>query len=77
VRARAYTWAVEVRSGMGFAKGTSDTLIHKWWTATGGWSGWEDLGGRIQYNPSAVKVDSRIEILATGSTAQLEHTWWG
>jgi hypothetical protein len=60
-----------------FAKGTSDTLIHKIWTATGGWSGWEDLGGRFQYSPAVVKSGSRIDVYVTGSTAQLEHIWWG
>lgn len=67
-----------------FARGKFNNLIHCWWSATEGWSHWEDLSPTmriqqdIQFAPSAVAWGvNRIDVFATRSgDGRLLHCWW-
>jgi hypothetical protein len=54
-----------------FARGTSNTLYHRWW-AYGAWSGWENLGGVLSSAPGAVSWGpGRIDVFARGGNNAL------
>ena len=58
-----------------FVVGTDRHLWHKWYS--GGWSGWEDLGGNIYSNPAAVSWGSnRIDVFALGGDRAMWHRWY-
>ena len=58
-----------------FVVGNDRHLYHKRYS--GGWSGWEDLGGNIYSNPAAVSWSpNRIDVFAIGGDHAMWHRWW-
>ncbi len=59
-----------------FARGTDNTLQHKWWDGVS-WHGWESLGGVLTAAPAAVSWASyRIDVFVRGTDNGLWHKWW-
>lgn len=57
-----------------FARGTDNAVYHKWFS--GGWSGWESLGGGLLHplGPAAVSWGfNRIDTFVVGIDSQLYH----
>jgi hypothetical protein len=63
-----------------FVRGTDSNLWHKWYS--GGWSGWENLGGPIASAPTAASWGSgRLDVFAVGPAGSVVHkfydgSWW-
>ena len=60
-----------------FVRGTNTNLMHRWWS--GGWSGWENLGGVLQAGSSPAAVSwgpNRIDVLIRGTDNELWNKWW-
>jgi len=58
-----------------YAMDQSGQLIHKFWTADGGWSQWFGLGG-ICSAVSVVRVDGVTDIYVRGQDGTLFQKWW-
>ncbi|MGE7776285.1 hypothetical protein ACQKLP_16265 [Chitinophaga sp. NPDC101104] len=60
-----------------FAKNHEGKLLHRYWSKTGGWTGWQDLGGRITSEPAVVsRSASSINVFAKGNNNNLVHIRW-
>jgi hypothetical protein len=57
-----------------FARGTDDTLQHKW-HAGGRWYGWESLGGTLASGPGAVTAGRVIHVVGKTPSNAVTH-WW-
>jgi hypothetical protein len=58
-----------------FVRGTDNALWHKWYS--GGWHGWESLGGVLTSDPDAVSWGSgRIDVFVRGTDNALWHRWY-
>lgn len=60
-----------------FAVNSSGFMMHNWQTApSGGWSGWNSLGGSYTTAPTAYyNWDGRLEYFVTDSIGQVWHGW--
>jgi hypothetical protein len=59
-----------------FGKGTDNVLYHTF-QMSGGWSGWEPLGGVLNSAPTAVAWGPRrLDVFARGTDNGLWHKWW-
>jgi hypothetical protein len=59
-----------------FAWGSDRRLWHKWYDG-GAWSSWQNLGGELTSDPTAVSWgDGRIDVFAKGGSDQLVHKWF-
>ncbi|HKI09967.1 MAG TPA: hypothetical protein VKA09_16370 [Nitrososphaeraceae archaeon] len=60
-----------------FVKWSDNTMRHKWFAGSRGWSDWEDLGGIILDNPAAVSWGyNRIDTFVRGTNNHMYHKWW-
>jgi N-acetylmuramoyl-L-alanine amidase/Repeat of unknown function (DUF346) len=58
-----------------FIRGTDNALWHKWYD--NGWYNWENLGGVLTSDPSAVSWgQGRIDVFARGTAGDLQHKWY-
>jgi hypothetical protein len=59
-----------------FARGSDNRLKHRWYDG-GEWSSWEDLGGTLAADPTAVSWgDGRIDVFIRGTNGGLRHKWY-
>jgi hypothetical protein len=60
-----------------FAWGSDLRLWHRWYISGSGWSSWQNLGGELTSDPTAVSWgDGRIDVFAKGGSDQLVHKWF-
>jgi len=64
-----------------FYRGQNGLLWHRWWTASGGWSGQEDLQVAISANttlgtPAAAATSERMEVLYCNAAGRLVRLAW-
>jgi repeat uncharacterized protein DUF346 len=60
-----------------FAKGATNSLMHKYWINGVGWSGWENLGGSLASGPAAVSWGpGRIDVVARATDNSVTHWYW-
>lgn len=58
-----------------FARGTDDSLWHKWFDESG-WHDWERLGGGVHSSPDVSSwAEGRLDVFNTGIAGDLMH-WW-
>ncbi len=59
-----------------FAIGTDRRLYQQSWNASGGWSGWRDLGGTFISAPAAVSWGpGRTDVFGIGGGSAVYHGW--
>jgi subtilisin family serine protease len=59
-----------------FTRGADNAIWHA--SFSGGWSGWDSLGGVASSSPAAVSWGpNRIDLFVMGSDGNLWHKWWG
>jgi len=57
--------------------GLDSSLYHKWWNASGGWSGYETLGGTFIYYPTALSFPSNnLHLFGVGSDSATWHKYY-
>ncbi|WP_396265716.1 hypothetical protein [Halobacillus shinanisalinarum] len=61
-----------------FARGTDDSLYHKWWNGNQ-WSDWESLGGTLTSAPAvSSRRSNQLDVFVRGTNQRLyKKTWNG
>ena len=61
-----------------FAVDVYGRLVHRWWTATAGWSKWESLGGvNLVGSPAATAwAPGRLDVFVRTATGGLDHIYF-
>ena len=54
-----------------FGTGPQHDVVHKWYS--GGWSGWESLGGYTTHRPAVSTWPGRIDVFMTGADRHIYH----
>jgi len=60
-----------------FARGSDNALWHKSYTSSGGWSGWDSLGGTLTCDPTVSSWGSgRLDVFTCDTSNHLAHKYW-
>jgi len=60
-----------------FGRGSDNALWHKWYTTSGGWSGWESLGGTLSCSPTVASWGTnRLDVFACDTSNHLTHKYF-